>query len=119
MRRPKLPELVITIAAGVLLLGAVIGIFHDQGGGAAATGSGSAVALKGFQFGPGGVDGQVGDKVTWTNRDGATHAIRGEETDPAQSKDLKTGDSYSFTFTKAGTYAFVCSIHSSMHGTIV
>jgi plastocyanin len=32
---------------------------------------------------------------------------------------MPSGATFSFTFTKAGTFAYHCSIHSSMHGTIV
>ena len=32
---------------------------------------------------------------------------------------LDTDDKFSFTFSKAGTYKYFCSIHSYMSGTII
>jgi plastocyanin len=37
----------------------------------------------------------------------------------AGSSPLTTGSSYTRTFATPGTYAYVCGIHASMHGTIV
>ncbi|HUU61047.1 MAG TPA: plastocyanin/azurin family copper-binding protein [Acidimicrobiia bacterium] len=30
-----------------------------------------------------------------------------------------TGETYSFTFTEAGEYPYICTIHPSMQGTII
>jgi plastocyanin len=38
---------------------------------------------------------------------------------PFSSPTLATGATYQFTFTHAGTYAYHCSIHPSMKGTII
>jgi plastocyanin len=32
---------------------------------------------------------------------------------------MDTGATYSFSFTKAGNYDYICSIHPFMHGTVV
>ena len=57
-------------------------------------------------------------KVTWINNDGTTHDIESDE-DLWDSGDMSNGDTFSFTFTAAGTYAYHCSIHPNMVGTIV
>lgn len=67
-----------------------------------------------------------GTKVTWINNDDVEHFIN---TDPhpthnsletLNSKTLKKGDSYSFTFAQAGEFGYHCSAHSdSMTGKIV
>ena len=57
-------------------------------------------------------------KVTWINNDGTTHDIESDE-DLWDSGDMSNGDTFSFTFTAAGTYAYHCSIHPNMVGTVV
>jgi len=32
---------------------------------------------------------------------------------------MDTNATYSFTFTKPGRYEYICSIHPTMHGTVV
>jgi len=60
----------------------------------------------------------VGTKVTWTNKDAATHTVSGD-TGTFDSKDLATGASFSFTFNQAGSFAYHCAIHPRMVATIV
>jgi plastocyanin len=60
---------------------------------------------------------KAGDTVTWTNKDGEPHTVVSED-GLFRSKALDEGDSYSFTFSKPGTYKFICSIHPQMKGTI-
>ena len=59
-----------------------------------------------------------GTTVTWTNRDDIPHAIAAVDKG-FKSKALDTDDSYSFTFTTPGTFAYFCSLHPHMTGTIV
>lgn len=74
-----------------------------------------AVEISNFAFGPSNVTVKVGQKVTWTNQDDAPHTVTGGELD---SPNLAKGASFSFTPTKAGTIAYICSIHPSMKGTL-
>ena len=61
---------------------------------------------------------KVGECVTWTNNDSATHTVAaGDGT--FKSGDLAKGGTFSFTFTKAGTYTYICSIHPQMKGTVI
>jgi plastocyanin len=63
---------------------------------------------------------KTGTGVTWTNQDPAPHAIVSDTGSPASfsSGSLATGASYTYTFTRAGTYTYICSIHPSMKGSI-
>jgi len=78
----------------------------------------SAVTIAGFAFDPATVTIQVGDSVTWTNEDSAPHtATAGDGSfDTGQ---LATGDSETVTFDTAGTFAYICSIHPQMTGSVV
>ena len=76
------------------------------------------VKIDNFSFGPAELTVGVGTTVTWTNRDDIPHTVR--STDGAfKSKVLDTDEKFSFTFSKAGTYPYFCSIHPKMTGKVV
>ncbi len=81
-------------------------------------GGGAAVTMKSFAFDPATVTIKVGETVTWTNQDSATHTVVGDNNE-FKSGDLANGATFSFKFDAAGTYAYHCSIHPSMKGTVV
>ena len=61
----------------------------------------------------------VGDTVNWTNNDGIEHTATSTD-GPASfdSGNIAAGDSWSFTFTEAGTYNYKCEYHGSMNASI-
>ena len=61
----------------------------------------------------------VGTTVAWTNRDGVAHTTT-EGSDPEiwDSFALQPGQSFSFTFTEAGTFNYFCAIHLTMRATV-
>ncbi len=77
----------------------------------------SAVSIQGFAFSPSAISVAKGTQVTWTNNDSATHTITGSNGGPA-SGNVAPGGKYSFTFNTVGTFAYHCSIHPSMTGTV-
>jgi amicyanin len=77
-----------------------------------------AVGIDNFTFNPQTLKVKAGATVTWTNKDDIPHAIAAVNKE-FKSKALDTGDAYSFTFTTPGTYAYFCSLHPHMTGTIV
>ncbi|HEX2194289.1 MAG TPA: plastocyanin/azurin family copper-binding protein [Candidatus Limnocylindria bacterium] len=76
------------------------------------------VDIRNFAFQPATLTIAVGDTVTWTNSDDAPHTATAEN-DAFDSGNLDRGQSFSFTFTEPGTYAYRCDFHSEMQGTIV
>ena len=60
-----------------------------------------------------------GKKVWCWNQDDIPHGIASDNNAFAKSTAMDTDDSYSFTFTTPGTYAYFCYIHPHMTGTIV
>lgn len=74
------------------------------------------VTIAGFAFSPASLTVRVGTTVTWTNTDSAAHNVRGG---PLHSPKLNHGASYSYTFTKAGTYHYVCTFHPWMKGAVI
>jgi plastocyanin len=59
----------------------------------------------------------VGTTVTVTNTDGTPHTWTAED-DSFDSGAIAPGESFEFTFTEAGDFAFFCNFHPSMTGTI-
>ncbi len=74
------------------------------------------VIIENFAFDSSDLTIKVGDTVTWTNNDGASHTVK---MDTLESDNLSKGDTFSFTFSDAGTYEYICSIHPSMNGKII
>ena len=77
-----------------------------------------AITIQGFAFSPATITVPVGTKVTWTNKDPATHTVT-SDTGAFDSKNLTTGNTFSFTFSQAGSFAYHCAIHTRMTATIV
>ena len=77
-----------------------------------------AVKIDNFVFGPQAITVPVGTTVTWTNSDDIPHTA--VSTDGLfKSKVMDTDEKFSYTFTKAGTYSYFCSVHPKMTGQIV
>jgi len=76
------------------------------------------VRVDNFTFGPDTLTVPANSTVTWVNKDDVPHVIASND-GLFKSKALDTDDKYSYTFTKAGTYAYYCSIHPKMVGKIV
>ena len=76
------------------------------------------IVIVNFAFNPGTVAVPVGTTVKWTNEASTTHTITSDGGD-WDSGELKSGQSFSHTFTQTGSFSYHCSIHTSMKGTIV
>jgi plastocyanin len=86
-------------------------------GTAAPVGVGAKVSITNFAFDPAVLTVKARTTVTWTNNDIVAHTVT--FTDVANSPVLNHGETFSRTFPAAGTYAYICSIHPFMHGTVV
>jgi plastocyanin len=76
------------------------------------------VKIDNFSFGPQTVTVPAGTTVTWTNRDDIPHTV--VSTDGVfKSKVRDTDEKFSYTFTKAGSYSYFCSVHPKMTGKVV
>ncbi len=131
-------------AAAIAVTGLLFGACGGSDGGAAAdsgTGQTTAaaeaaeVALANVKFEPREVEVSVGDTVTWTNEDTVLHTVtsgkgheqgvpgvsEGKDAQPDGLFDheMPEGETFSFTFDKAGTFDYFCAIHPGMTGTVV
>jgi amicyanin len=87
--------------------------------GSSSTASTASVDMMGYKFSPANLTIKVGDTVTWTNHDSAPHnVVISDGPVKFTSPTLNTGETYTYTFTVAGTYDYYCSIHPDMQASI-
>jgi len=80
---------------------------------------GHTVTIKNFAFSPATLTVKTGSKVTFINEDTTPHTATSQGSSTINSGDLTKGQSYTVTFTKAGTFPYICTIHPDMRGTII
>jgi plastocyanin len=86
--------------------------------GPAAPVAGNAVNIDNFAFAPATLTVHAGSTVTWTNRDEEPHTVVAND-GSFHSPGMGSQATFSYTFTKSGTFDYVCSIHPYMHATVV
>jgi plastocyanin len=107
--------LLVAIVAVTVLLAGPRSVAAKAQQPAAAT---AEVKVDNFSFGPGTLTVAVGTTVVWTNHDDIPHTVVSTE-GVFKSKVLDTDEKFSYAFTKAGTFAYFCSLHPKMTGKIV
>ncbi|MGA7323054.1 MAG: cupredoxin family copper-binding protein [Rhodomicrobium sp.] len=76
------------------------------------------VKIDNFTFTPAEITVARGTTVNWTNGDDIPHTVVAVNK-AFKSKVLDTEQSFSFTFTSPGTYAYFCSLHPHMQGKVI
>ena len=71
------------------------------------------ITIKNFDFSPMMVSVPVGGTVVWKNLDGEPHTVVSVD-GQFRSAALDQDETFSFKFTKPGTYTYLCSIHPKM-----
>jgi plastocyanin len=127
---------VVIVIAAIMLVAAACGSSSTNTPAPSATatagggGGTAAVAISNFTFTPQKITVKVGTTVTWTNNDSVQHTVTSASnlttsatvTDLFDSGLFGQGQTFSYKFTKAGTYFYVCTIHRSlaaMHGEVI
>jgi plastocyanin len=85
--------------------------------GSAPAGGGSTVEIMNFMFMPASLTVPVGTTVTWKFDDSTDHTVTADDNSFASSP-MANGQTFTHTFSSAGTVAYHCSIHPFMKGTI-
>lgn len=106
------------IVAAVLVLSASVVLGSQMEQPQSPAGAKVEIAIDNFSFSPATVTVAVGTTVRWTNRDDIPHTVVSEDK-AFKSKALDTEDQFTYTFTKAGTYSYFCSLHPKMTGKVV
>jgi len=79
--------------------------------------SSASVTMINLAFSPPSVTVNVGDAVTWRNSDDAPHNARADD-GSFSTPTIDKGQSTSHTFTQAGSFSYICTIHPQMKGTV-
>jgi len=61
----------------------------------------------------------VGDTVVWTLKGARPHDITSDDGSFVSPRRLMNGQSFSYTTTKAGSFAYQCTIHTGMVATLI
>ena len=109
--------LVILIGIGYVMLGKTN--LTNTGNSQDLASSENSVNINNFQFSPSTLTIKAGEKVAWTNKESALHTIKSDSGSEMSSEQLLQGESYEHIFANLGTYAYHCSIHPGMKGTII
>lgn len=97
-----------------IVAGGLCAVAIGLSGAAAAT---SSATISGFAFQPNPIVVTAGDTVTWTNNDAVGHTVTADG-GSFNSGTIANGASFSQSFATAGTFAYHCSIHRTMHGSV-
>jgi plastocyanin len=108
-------RIVLILSAAILLAGA--GRTASQA--TSTVNLATEVKIDNFTFAPVTLTVTAGTTVKWINRDDIPHTVVSEDKSTFKSKALDTDDSFSYTFTKPGTYTYFCSIHPKMTAKVV
>jgi plastocyanin len=76
--------------------------------------AGAVVDVKNIAFNPATVSIKAGQTVAWKFEDNVAHNVTGEG---FRSSDLTSG-TFLHTFSSAGVYKYLCTIHSGMNGEV-
>ena len=73
----------------------------------------------GWFFTPASLEIAAGTTVTWVNKSDTSHTVMGKDLAFEDSGPFGPGETYGQTFTKPGTYSYICGPHPFMTGTII
>jgi plastocyanin len=88
-------------------------------GGTTTTVTTNAVAISGFAFFPPNIQVSPGAVVTWSNGDATDHNVTFTSGSTATTGNFSSGSKSLTMPTTPGTYAYHCTIHGTMTGTVV
>jgi len=77
-----------------------------------------AVSIENYAFQPDPITVVVGATVVWTNRDEVNHTVVSNDK-LFSSPELEANRTFEFTFKKAGTFPYFCSLHPEMKGKVI
>jgi plastocyanin len=80
---------------------------------------GSAIKMDNFAFSPAALTVSHGAGVGVTNEDSAPHTVSADDGHSFDTGSISPGKSGQLTAPKPGRYAYHCTIHPFMHGTLV
>ena len=114
----KLARVLGAIGLAAVLAASVPARAAPDGAAMAGTAAEVEVKIDNFTFEPQRIVVKAGTRVTWINEDDIPHTVVSSGK-MFKSKTLDTSDAFTFTFTTPGDYAYFCSLHPHMTGTVI
>lgn len=96
----------------------ILALIAVLGSASAALGKDASVVISDFSFTPAEVKVVAGQPVTWQNSSATEHTVTADDGSFA-SDPLGLNDQFGNVFSAPGTYAYHCTIHPRMTGTVV
>lgn len=92
-----------------------------------AAAAGPSVSIVDFGYAPGSISVSVGTTVAWLDTGSAPHSVTSDVAGqfdsspacPSPGPCVTSGQTYTHTFDAAGTFAYHCRVHPTMHGSVV
>ena len=75
------------------------------------------VEIKGLKYKPAKLKIKKGDKVVWVNSDDRDHTVVSDD-EAFDSGKIAAGETFEFTFEKAGKHSYGCDYHPRMKGVV-
>jgi len=111
-RRAMVRALQIVLATGFFMSGVIAPSL------AGATDNTITVEISNFVYSPEVITVTAGTTVIWVNNDDTPHTVTATE-EAFRSPPLDTEDTFKFTFTTPGEYAYFCALHPHMTGEVI
>jgi plastocyanin len=92
-------------------------VTNSAGTGVARASASATVSMGDNFFSPASVSIAEGDTVTWANNGQAPHSATADN-GSFDTGVFNSGQSRSHTFSRAGTFAYFCTVHANMRGTV-
>lgn len=83
------------------------------------SGASPAVTIVNFSFQPATLTVKRGTRVTVTNRDSTAHTATADDGHSFDTGNVDPGASKTIVVKRPGSYAYICTIHPNMHGTLI
>ena len=74
------------------------------------------VVIDGLKYEPEIVTAKAGDRIVWINKDPFPHTVT--SAGAFDSREIAAGKSWTYAPRKAGQYAYICTLHPTMKGTL-
>jgi len=93
------------------------GLLYAGAGAVAAEKSAThTVVIEALAYAPETLTVKRGDTIVWVNKDPFPHTVTAKGA--FDSHDIAAGKSWKYTARKAGEYAYICTLHPNMKGTL-
>jgi plastocyanin len=70
-------------------------------------------------FAPTSITANVGDTIVWTHKGQRPHDVTADNGAFFSPRRMMNGQSFSYTVTQAGTFAYQCTVHTGQLGTLI